>query len=127
MPKIFHVVFASVYGFVVLADWRFCTLQNAYLYTADCCELGLSDSLYVQCYFDGESGRHSVIRRFSVHSNWSRWFSVSCIASIICHTYFLPVRPAMSFFPDGLSSSVGQLGVSVLKKKRREPDVMQFT
>lgn len=30
VPKIFHVVFASLYGFAAFADWRLGTLENVY-------------------------------------------------------------------------------------------------
>ena len=70
--KIFHAVFASLYGFAALVDWRFGTLQNACPDTAafsGCCERGLPDSPCVQCHFGGESGRHSATRSSSVHSS----------------------------------------------------------
>ena len=48
--KIFHAVFASLYGFAAPADWRFGTLQNARPDTvafSGFCERGLPDSPYV--------------------------------------------------------------------------------
>ena len=82
--KIFHAVFASLYGFAAPADWRFGTLQNARPDTvafSGCCERGLPDSPYVQCPFGGESGRHSATRRSSAHSSWFRWPNAACTAS----------------------------------------------
>jgi hypothetical protein len=105
VPKNISPVFASLYSFAALADWRFGTLRNDYPDTAafsGCCERGLPDSPYVQCHFDGESGRHSATRRSSGHSNWS--ISRSCQAQLICKS----------------------LGAKVLKKSRREPDESVF-
>lgn len=103
-PPIFHTVFASLYGFVAFADWYFCTLQNARLdmATFSCCyKRGLPGSPYVQCHFKGESGKYSVTRKFSAHSNCAWWYNVTCTISkdnmrcplSVCHIkFFVPVE-----------------------------------
>ena len=107
MPKKFHAVFASLYGFIAPADWHFGISQNARSDTAafsGYCERGLPDSPCVQCPFGGESGRHSATRRSSAHSSWFRWPNAACTVSKDNSPYLLPVRPVSFFVPARHSS-----------------------
>ena len=111
--KIFHAVFASLYGFAALVDWCFGTSQNARPDTvafSGCCERGLPNSPCVQCHFGGESGKHSATRRSSAHSSWFQWPNAACTASKDNSPCLLPVRPVGSFVPARRSSYAGHRG-----------------